>query len=166
MGKNKNAAQAPVENKTAVENKPATGTQAPETDIEAQIKEKNSLNAEYFNEAAEAIAKERKDTAVAEAKQLLARAEFTNAAALLGLRLQRAREKAVKAFLNSSKELLEEAKAGKLTKIETDKKFDELIGEKDKALTEARGNYNDAMRELKRNFNRWECWSWEINWGF
>lgn len=165
MGKNKNnavAADTAQEKTTAVEN---NAVAEKESNIEEQIKQKNSLNADYFDKAAEEINKKREQIAVDEAKECIGRAEYTNTMALLELRHNRKKEAITKEFLNETKQLLDETKAGKYTKIEHNGKYREIFNKRQKALDEAQAVYNTAVQEVKRNFADWDIWTWNRNWG-
>lgn len=137
-----------------------------EMNIEEKIKAKNSLSSEAFDKAAEEINKERNEIAVKEARECLGRSEFTEAMALINLRHARAKEKITKNFLTKVSQLLEDTKAGKFTKIEHDKAYDEALRDRSKEIEQAKADYNVAAQEVKRNFRSYDIWHWDINWDY
>lgn len=145
---------------------PAAGAQTQVDNIEEQIKSMNTLGKDHFDKAAEEIKKQREEVAVSEARKILARSEYVNGMFLINLRFARKKEKLVKEFLDKSKTLLDETIAGKYTKQEHDKAYNEAHKEYDKKYSEIGAERKNAINELKRNFNTWECWSWDENWDF
>jgi len=134
-----------------------------EENILDQIKEGNKMTEKVLENAKSEIEKEKDEKKKNILKTAILRADYTNKRELLELRKRRAEEKATKEALASSKTLLDDLCAGKITPVEYDDALKETAKNKKKAFDKAEEDHSKACRELRNGFSGYYSSSWEWN---
>ena len=154
----KKAAAAAAETKAPVAN-----TEITSENIEEQIKSENKMEDTIVAAAEAELQKEKDDKKKSELKQAIVMVDYINKRELLGLRKRRDEEKATKAALTATKEVLDDIKAGKITPREADKKLAEIAENKRKEFNAIDGKNRDLLRELQNNYPSYYSTEWEYD---
>lgn len=152
----KKAAAAAAETKAPVAN-----TEITSENIEEQIKSENKMEDTIVAAAEAELQKEKDDKKKAELKSAIVMVDYINKRELLGLRKRRDEEKATKAALTATKEVLDDIKAGKITPREADKKLAEIADNKRKEFNAIDEKNRELLRELQGNYPSYYSTEWE-----
>lgn len=132
-----------------------------EENIVDQLREKNLQKDATVQAALDEIEKEKDEKKKREAKSAILKFEYKNLRALLQLRRRRQEDKATKAYLSTTKEIKDDYLAGKLTKVEADKKSDEAEANLRKEMDKIDNETADNVRELRQAYPNYYCWDWD-----
>lgn len=145
---------------------PAAAAAANVTTVDNVMEEirKGNLMNDIINEKAEAEIKDeeekRKIRVLKEAKM---KSRYLNRKALLNLRARRREEKATKAYLEKTQELMNDLSDGKITPNEYNTKISEAFDESRKSIRESNDQLNKEKEELRNGCGSYWCWDWDEN---
>lgn len=150
--------------KETKEQKPAKAQETTVDNVVEQLRAKNLQSSTSVQAALEKMQKETEEKKRDEAIRAIKKFEYKNFRALLELRKRRAEEKATKEYLAGSKQILDDYLAEKLTRVEADKKSEEIEEAKRKAFSEAEKDFSNQCRELKDAYPGYWCYEWDCRW--
>lgn len=150
----------------AKDNKKENAASAAVTTVDNVMDEirNGNLMSDLINEKAEKEIKDEEEARkVRVLKEAKMKSRYLNRKALLNLRARRREEKATKAYLEKTQELMNDLSGGKITPTEYDTKISEAFGESRKAIRESNDQLNKEKEELRNGCGSYWCWDWDEN---
>ena len=139
--------------------KAATEVATTEDNVMEQIKNGNMLKESNVQAAIAEIEKQKDEKQKKEAMDMICVAKYNNIKALLELRARRREEKATKAYLSETKNVLDDALTGKITPTDFKKKRSELKETCRKEQRDSNRILDEELTELKNSFEgRYSYW--------
>lgn len=154
MAKEKNAQKAE-------ETKSQQAQVANEENIMDTIRQKNVMSDDAVKQAVEQIAKDETEDKKREAMRAIKRFEYKNSRALIELRKRRAEDKATKAYLTKTKEILDGYLGGKMTRVEADKADTEADKAKREEFRKIDEEFSTNVCELRDAYPGYYCYEWD-----